>query len=137
MWSYLFALWSLGGGIGAVIAILRDRHPVQGFLLGFGLSFIGLLILCLLPRGVPNLGPGRYAVRCPVCNAVQNVVDSDNAYKCWQCHSPTILHTVGDIADEHGRHTVECPICTKKAKVGPGIRYTCSCGSQNNLALFV
>ena len=102
-----------------------------------GLSFIKLFIVSLPPRGVLNLRPGRYAIRCAVCNAVQKVADSDNSYKCWQRHQPTILHTVDD-ADAQGRHTLECPTCTKKAKIlGQGSRYICSCGSRNNLAIYV
>lgn len=137
VWWFMIAFWTICGGLGALISMQRDRHPAPGFILGFGLSFIGLFIVCVLPRGVLNLGPGRYAVRCPVCNAVQNVADSDNSYKCWQCHQPTVLHTVDD-PDAQGRHTVECPICAKKSKLlGQGIRYTCSCGSRNNLAIYI
>jgi LSD1 subclass zinc finger protein len=137
MWLIYLVVWTSFAVLASLIAQWKNRSAVEGFLLGLALGVFGAAIEALLPRGILNLGPGRYAVRCPVCNAVQNVADADNSYNCWQCHQPTILHTVDD-GDAQGRHTVECPTCAKKMKVTrQGIRYTCSCGSRNNLAIYV
>src|SRR5580700_6614264 len=50
---FLFILFvvQLGfGAAGAWICALRDRSPTEGFLLGFFLSGVGLLVAALLPR---------------------------------------------------------------------------------------
>jgi hypothetical protein len=35
--------------------------------------------------GLPQAPPGMRAVKCPRCNAIQNVPEKQRTYECWQC----------------------------------------------------
>lgn len=140
MWLIYVIGWTSFAVLASLIAQWKDRPAGEGFILGLFLGVFGAAIEALLPKSAPtpNMTPGRHAVRCPLCNAVQNIPDADMSYECWQCHHPTILHSEDDDADIHGRYTVQCPGCTKKVKVkGNAIRYICECGTRNNVALYV
>ena len=139
VWWIYVVIWTSFAVLASLIAQWKNRPAGEGFVLGLFLGVFGAAIESLLPQVVPSTGHiprGRYEMRCAVCNAVQNVVNADKSYGCWQCHQPTILRSADDDADIHGRYTVQCPSCDKQTKVkGDSVQYICECGSRNNLAL--
>ena len=73
------------GAIAAMIGHSKDRSAFGSFLLGVFLGVIGIVIVAVLPSGVPKAPPGLQAVRCQTCNAVQNIPEADTTFECWQC----------------------------------------------------
>lgn len=128
-WAFLITVGGISGGLGAIIATMRGRPPILGFGLGFALSFLGLLIVTLIPPPAPIITKsGRFDTQCPYCNATQNLTPADDHFSCWQCGQATIVHPVGDDG------VMQCPSCEKKTRVKPTtIRYTCGCGQRNNV----
>lgn len=130
------------GSIGALIAQSKNRPLSDGFTLGFILGILGVAIASVLSRkpspapGLPSAPDGRYAVRCVACNAVQNVIQDDTAFQCWQCRHWTILRSAGE-PDGDGRCVIECPGCDKRALVmQDSFRYRCpGCSERHNLTL--
>lgn len=62
------------------------RRPIAGsFAWGFFLGILGILIVALLPRGEDPAPPGMVAVKCPRCNAKQNIRPRAASFECWQC----------------------------------------------------
>ena len=53
MTTQLFALWIALGGGGWLIGVTKGR-PVWGFLIGFGLGFIGMIIMLVMPSKTPK-----------------------------------------------------------------------------------
>jgi hypothetical protein len=84
----LLCLWLIAAVVGSIIANAKNRSPIEGLLWGGLLSVLGLIILACLPSKVPADVPpkGMEAVKCPRCNAVQNVPREDTHWVCWQCH---------------------------------------------------
>ena len=85
MWTIIFIAWTLYGIGGAVIALMKDRHALEGFGLGVALGIIGIGIECALPKGMPTAPEGTFAEQCDYCNAIQNVSIAKPEYECWQC----------------------------------------------------
>ncbi|KAB7752866.1 hypothetical protein [Mycolicibacterium mucogenicum] len=127
-------LWFLTAGVvGALIAQAVGSERDIGFLWGAFLGVIGWTVVVLRAR---DGMPGRLRVRCPYCEAPQNLSAGETGYQCWRCHQHTITDT-DDGGDAEGRYGVQCPKCQKKVRVkSGGTRYTCSCGSRNNLDLY-
>ena len=73
------------GVIAAAIGHAKDRGAFGSFLLGALLGPIGIVIVAVLPNGVPKAPPGMQAVRCQTCNVVQNIPVADTTFECWQC----------------------------------------------------
>jgi hypothetical protein len=81
----LIAGFCISGAVGALIAEHKNQPQAAGFLLGAVLGFIGLAIIAMFPRSLPKAPPGRWALMCPRCNAIQNIFDDDEVFMCWQC----------------------------------------------------
>ena len=86
------------GGIAALIGQTKNL-PVRGsFILGAALGIIGIIIvICEKPR-LPQAPPGMLAVKCPRCNAVQNIPQQQPEYVCWQCKA---AHRLRGTAPQH------------------------------------
>jgi hypothetical protein len=87
IWTVVFFIagFCISGAVGALIAEHKNQSRGVGFLLGALLGFIGLAIVSLLPKDLPKAPPGKWALQCPRCNAVQNIYDEDEIFTCWQC----------------------------------------------------
>jgi hypothetical protein len=86
---------SIVGVIGGFITQSKNRGFLPGFALGFLPCFIGLIIAVVLaPLPAAAAAPsGMRAVRCPRCNADQNVPVNVVSAECWQCHLDIPLTT--------------------------------------------
>ena len=73
------------GGIAYNLAWKKNRSGLEGFLWGFFLGVIGLVVVALLPAGEPRAPAGMQALTCPRCNARQNVPSGAPTFECWQC----------------------------------------------------
>jgi hypothetical protein len=73
------------GAFGEFIAVQRKLNAGTGFIFGFFLGPIGLIIVALLRRPSPPPPPGMRAIRCPRCNTDQNVSETAASCECWQC----------------------------------------------------
>jgi hypothetical protein len=78
---------SVFGAIGGIITANRNRGVLPGFLLGFFLNVLGLVIAVVLAPipGRPLVPAGMTAVRCQRCNADQNIPTGAPSAECWQC----------------------------------------------------
>lgn len=74
------------GTITAVIAQKRNLgNPFGWFLFGAMLFIVALPVAIFSKPGLPKAPPGMRAVKCPRCNAVQNIPETQPEYECWQC----------------------------------------------------
>ena len=73
------------GAIAAVIAQKKNFNVGHAFLLGAVLGVIGIFIVAVQRPNLPKPPPGMRAVRCPKCNAVQNIPHGQTTFECWQC----------------------------------------------------
>lgn len=73
------------GLIGSGMASHKNRGGVTGFFLGFFLWIIGIIIVAVMPAAAPPPPKGMKAIRCPRCNAEQNVQADEVSADCWQC----------------------------------------------------
>lgn len=74
------------GAITAAIAQKRNLGSTGGWFLFGALLFIVALPMAIFSKpGLPQAPPGMRAVKCPRCNAVQNIPDTQPEYECWQC----------------------------------------------------
>ena len=80
------------GCITAAIAQKRNLGSVGGwFLFGALLFIVALPMVIFSKRGLPKAPPGMRAVKCPRCNAVQNIPETQPEYECWQCKAAHCL----------------------------------------------
>jgi phage FluMu protein Com len=86
-WTTIFVVVLICAGIGAAITSAKERGPWEGLALGGLLGIIGVVIAACLSKGTPLAPSGMVAVKCPRCNAVQNVTEGQPHYECWQCHT--------------------------------------------------
>jgi hypothetical protein len=71
------------GGIAAWIGQTKNLRVRDSFMLGTVLGVIGIIIvICQKPR-LPEAPPGMRAVKCPRCNAVQNIPQTQPEYGYW------------------------------------------------------
>jgi hypothetical protein len=73
------------GVIAGAIGYGKNRSILGSFLLGALLGVIGIVVVAVLPKGAPKPPQGMRPVRCPRCNAVQNIPEGDGEFECWQC----------------------------------------------------
>lgn len=87
MWEVLglLVIWLGFAAVGVHISQTKNRGPWIGFVLGFFLGVIGILVLVWLEPQLPPAPPGRRPFRCPRCSAVQNVLYAAERYDCWRC----------------------------------------------------
>jgi hypothetical protein len=84
-----FILWCLiFGAITAAIGQKKNLPAAESFLLGALLGIIGVIIAIVRRHGLPKPPPGMRAVKCPRCNAVGNIANTQPKYECWQCKAP-------------------------------------------------
>lgn len=144
----LLALWFICGIVCAVIANSKGRSALGWFLVGLLIGFFGVILVAVLPSE-EKAPPGLRAVKCPRCNAAQNVPNCSQ-YECWQCKteiSAGMPNTVSASAASPGaisvtpkplrqgmtKRTIRCPLCNAEQKIPTGAkRYTCGrCGEIN------
>lgn len=82
----IIAIWLVCAVGGAVLSGRKNTGASTGFLIGLVLGPIGLLIVALWKPGLPAAPAGMRSVKCPRCNAVQNMPTFDTTFECWQCH---------------------------------------------------
>ena len=71
--------------IAGAIANAKNRSVLGwAFITGL-LPVVGLVIVAVLPALPPPAPSGMRSVRCPRCNALQNIPGSDATFECWQC----------------------------------------------------
>lgn len=73
------------GAITAAIGQKKNLPTGQSFALGALLGIIGIIIVLVQKPGLPTAPPGMRAVKCPRCNTIQNIPESQPVYECWQC----------------------------------------------------
>lgn len=78
-------IWLICAAIGAAITSSKNRGAMTGFFLGLILGIIGVIIAIFLPKQAPLPPLGMRAIRCPRCNADQNIPVSATSCECWQC----------------------------------------------------
>lgn len=88
----LIVLWLIFGAVTAAIAQKRNLgSPVGWFLFGALLFIVALPMAIFSKPGLPPAPPGMRAVKCPRCNAVQNIPQTQPEYVCWQCKAANPL----------------------------------------------
>lgn len=76
------------GFISATIAGRKDRNEGWFFVAGFFLGPIGIVVSLLAHPGAPK---GMRSVRCPNCNAVQNIDANHCGFTCWRCRDEVFV----------------------------------------------
>jgi hypothetical protein len=85
-WSSLIFFGLIFGGITAYIAQRKNLGNVGGwFFFGALLFIVALPMVIFAKPGLPQAPPGMLAVKCPRCNAVQNVPYGQATFECWRC----------------------------------------------------
>jgi hypothetical protein len=71
--------------VAGAIANSKNRNALGwAFITGL-LPVVGLIIVAVLPALPPPAPIGMRSVRCPRCNALQNIPATDPTFECWQC----------------------------------------------------
>ena len=73
------------GVVAAVIGHRKNLSVGQSFALGALLGIYGVASVVSDKPGLPKAPPGMRAVRCPRCNAVQTIGETEAGYQCSQC----------------------------------------------------
>jgi hypothetical protein len=73
------------GVVAAVIGHRKNLSVGQSFALGALLGIIGIRSVVSEKPGLPKAPSGMRAVKCPRCNAVQNIGETQADYECSQC----------------------------------------------------
>lgn len=74
------------GAITAGIAQAKNlRTTWEWFLVGAVFSIIGVVVVVLMKPELPGAPRGMRALKCPRCNAVQNVPCEQPLVECWRC----------------------------------------------------
>ena len=75
----------LCGIVAAVIGHLKNLSVAQSFALGAFLGPYGVVSVVREKRGLPKAPAGMRSVKCPCCNAVKNIGETQADYECSQC----------------------------------------------------
>ena len=75
----------LCGVVAAVIGHRKNLSVGQSFALGAFLGIYGVASVAREKPGLPTAPPGMRAVKCPRCNAVQNIGETEAGYQCSRC----------------------------------------------------
>ena len=75
----------LCGIVAAVIGHRKNLSVGQSFALGAFLGPYGVASVVSEKRGLPKTPSGIRTVKCPRCNAVQNIGETQADYECSQC----------------------------------------------------
>jgi hypothetical protein len=91
-WDYLDTLiaaaivfFLICGVVAAVIGHLKNLSVSQSFALGALLGPYGVASVVRDKPGLPKAPSGMRAVKCPRCNAVQTIGETQVGYECSQC----------------------------------------------------
>ena len=95
------------GGIAALIGQRKNFNVVQSFLFGALLGFIGIGIVAVQRPNLPKAPPGLMAVKCPRCNAVQNIPRDKTTFECWQCKLTSDVGSVSPRDPEGAREWLD------------------------------
>lgn len=82
------------GAISAAVGIGKNRSGLGSFCWGFFLGIIGIIIVAVLPQGIPPAPAGMRSLTCVRCNARQNVPLAASSFPCWQCHTTNGVNPV-------------------------------------------
>jgi ribosomal protein S27AE len=85
-WGFWIFVWLICGVIAAVISDRKNNGAGSGFALGALLGIIGVIIVACQKASLPPAPAGMRALKCPRCNAVQNIPIAATSLDCWQCH---------------------------------------------------
>jgi hypothetical protein len=80
----LLAFWGICGIAAALIGEAKGRKAGQSLSIGLVFGVFGVLYVAVAPAPAPA-PKGTKSVRCPRCDAKQNVPYLDKSYECWQC----------------------------------------------------
>ena len=97
--EFLIFVFVICGFISAAIGTSKNRSGLGSFCWGFFLSIIGIIVVAVLPPGIPPAPLGMRSLTCVRCNARQNVPLAAQSYDCWQCHTPSGVRPVLTNAD--------------------------------------
>lgn len=147
-WLVAIAFWCLiWGGIAALIGQRKNLGAGGPFALGVVLGIIGVIIVICQKSGLPPAPSGMRAVKCPRCNAVQNIAWAAPSYDCWQCHQAVPVQVPSWLAApnktpaaknqptaEQSRRSIQCPLCDAKLSIATTTRrFKCSkCKAVSN-----
>lgn len=81
----LILLWVACAIAGGAITNSKNRGWAPGLIAGALLGFIGIIIAACMRPG-STAPPAMESVKCPRCNAEQNVPLGAIEFECWQCH---------------------------------------------------
>ena len=73
------------GVVAAVIGHRKNLSVGKWFALGAVFGIIGIRAVVSEKPGLPKVPSGMRAVKCPRCNAVQNIGETQADYECSQC----------------------------------------------------
>ena len=119
-WIWL-TLWAVASAaICVAIGQRKSLDTTESAFWGFFLGVIGIIIvLCQSPK-LPAAPAGMAAIKCPRCNAVQNVSYGQRDYECWQCHQAnpvTVAIQPLRKASTGPTRGVRCPTCQVPKKI--------------------
>jgi hypothetical protein len=84
-------VWLVSSAIAAFVADDRNLSAGGFFCLGLLIGPIAIVAAFLWtqpqpPLAAPAPAPGRRAVHCLRCDALQNIKLAETSYECWRCH---------------------------------------------------
>jgi ribosomal protein S27E len=123
-WMGVIAWCLIFGTITAAIAQTKNLRVGEWFVLGMLWGIIGVIIVIWKRPALPKAPPGWRAVKCPTCNAVQNIPGTQPRFVCWQCNgafrlpgmAPQSTPSAPDAPQElaSAKSTkVKCPTCQR------------------------
>jgi hypothetical protein len=88
--------WIIWAILAVVIGRKKNIDPVTYWVFGLLLGLIGVVILLCMKTRLPKAPEGMFAVKCPRCNTVQNIMVGAADFECFQCR--TVAPAPGDAA---------------------------------------
>jgi hypothetical protein len=74
---------------GTITFAIAQKKNLTGlawwFVIGAVGGIIGVILVIVEIALQPKAPAGMRAVKCPRCNAVQNIPETQPEYECWQC----------------------------------------------------
>jgi DNA-directed RNA polymerase subunit RPC12/RpoP len=128
----IFWIWLIVGavscaGICAAIGQRKNLDVTESAFWGFFLGIFGIIVVVFQSPELPAAPEGMAAVKCPRCNAVQNVSHGQIEYECWQCHQTnpiTIAVPIARTVSTAPKHNVRCPSCQILRRFRPMLRHS-------------
>jgi hypothetical protein len=79
----LILIWLVAIVAAVAIGNSKGRPALDSFMFGLVLGWIGVILIAILPAPAPK---GMRSVKCPRCDAKQNIEHGKVKFDCWQCH---------------------------------------------------